>query len=124
MILRDEQGEVEVGIGDLFKIKDAEFSVICPELTIPASPIWVRLHAGVIESDGRQIKIEEGKAAPVYLFPAAMVARCMREHRLMTFDIPEPVSQHPTQSETKGSRARTRQKDAGKPQPITNSLFE
>jgi hypothetical protein len=120
MILRDEQGEVEVGIGDLFQVKAATFSVICPEITVPATPVWVRLHAGVIEIEGRQVKLEDGKPAPVYLFPAALVASCMREHRLMTFDIP----QTPVEPLAKAPRARTSKKRESQQEPISKGLFD
>ncbi len=133
MTLRDELGEVEVGIGDLFEIKGATctatFSVICPESIYSAkSPIWVRLMGGWIESDGKRLEVrEDGNEAlrfPVLLFTAELVARCIREHRLMTFDIREPVGQHPARIENKSPRARPSKKDAGKSQPITDSLFD
>lgn len=125
MIVRDEQGEVEVGIGDLFQVKAAIFSVICPEFTVSGNPpIWVRLHAGVIDiADGRQVKIEEGKPAPVYLFQAELVASCVREHRLMTFDIPT-VPQTPVQKPAKAPGARTSKKRERQNEPIPQTLFD
>jgi hypothetical protein len=124
MTLRDELGEVEVGIGDLFDVKDATFSVICPEMTIAHPPIWVRLHAGVlILEDGRRFEIHPDSQAPVFLFTEDLVARCVRATRLKSGQLSVVAGQHPAQSDTKGSRARTSKKDADKSQPNSGSLF-
>ncbi len=124
MTLRDEHGEVEVGIGDLFKIKEATFSVICPEFTTGINPtVWVRLHAGVfLLPDGRRFEIQPDIKAPVFLFTGELVASCMREHRLMTFDIPE-TPQTPAEKLAKASRARTSKKRTPQDQPTTDTLF-
>jgi hypothetical protein len=141
MILRDEYGEVEVRIGDLFEVKGpkgetATFSVICPEMAAdmqaPAKygnpSIWVRLQGGLLDlTDGRRIEFRpelhgNGQMDQVFLFTGELVARCVREHRLMTFDIPAPV-QPPARIEKKGPRAPASNKRTEKQSPTTESLF-
>jgi hypothetical protein len=138
MTLRDELGEVEVGIGDLFELKtgntldqlSATFSVICPNdihSRSPSSLIWVRLIGGSAEFIGKRYEVrQDGNEAlryPVLPFTAELVARLVREHRLMTFDI-QPVPQMPAQKLPKAPRARTSKKDSRQNQPTSDSLFD
>jgi hypothetical protein len=133
MTLRDEHGEVEVGIGDRFTVKGskgetAEFSVICPEWSGATASVWVRLQSGILDlTDGRRIEFRSElhgnmQMDQVFLFTAELVAKCVREHRLMTFDIPAPVDP-PARIEKKGPRAPTRKKGAQEHGPTTGSLF-
>ncbi len=125
MTLRDQYGEVEVGIGDLFKVKDAEFSVICPEFTTGVNPsVWVRLLSGVVTlADGRRIEVEshDGKGRP-FLFTGELLAGLIRAHRLMTFDIAPPVDP-PARIEKKTPRAQSSKERAQEHKPTTGDLF-
>jgi hypothetical protein len=129
MTLRDEYGDVEVGVGDLFELKTgptlnqscATFSVICPaDIYSHSSMIWVRLISGAAEFIGKRYEVrQDGNEAlryPVLPFTGELVARLVREHRLMTLPAAQSVAKSP--------RARASKKDAGKPQPKTDSLFD
>ena len=134
MILRDEHGEVEVKIGDLFKLKSGEngsmvsatFSVICPvSIYSDRSPIWVRLIAGSVDVEGKRYEVrQDGNEAlryPVLVFTSDLVARLVR---LMTFDIPAPVAgRMPAKPVAETRRAPASKKRAEKYQPTSESLF-
>jgi hypothetical protein len=130
MTLRDEHGEVEVGIGDLFEVEGAKFSVICPELSgEPDSfrnvSVWVRLLSGKLDlADGRcvELKSPDGRGQP-YLFEGALLAGLVRNHRLMTFNI-APPAETPARIDKKTPRAPTSKKPARKHEPTSESLFD
>jgi len=125
MLLRDEIGEVEVKIGDLFEAKGCTFSVICPEFRQSPSnpPVWVRLKSGVLVlEDGRRFEIRadgiEELREPVFLFTSAVIARCIRESRLKT---PAPdIQAARTRAE---SRSAPTKKRAEQNHPTSENLF-
>jgi hypothetical protein len=126
MTLRDQYGEVEVGIGDLFEYKGATLAVVCPELsacTADMPVICVRLKRGVIEKGGQRFEASEEKNNLLFDFSGDLVAGLIREHRLMTFDIPAPPVQPPARIEKKSPRAPTRKKGAQEHGPTTGTLF-
>jgi hypothetical protein len=105
--------------------------VICPEFTTGLNPsIWVRLQGGILDlTDGRRIVFKpelhgQGHLAQVFLFTGEIVARCVREHREMTFDIPGPVVQMPAKNLAKAPGARTSKKRDSQHEPGSDSLFE
>lgn len=128
MTLRDQHGEIEVGIGDLFAVKDCIFSVVCPEsIYRNNSPIWVRLISGVLDYEGMRYEVSPEAAAalkfPVLLFTAELLADLVREHRLMTFDIPAPAVPAKAKPAAEPRRAPASKKPAPKHDPTQKTLF-
>jgi hypothetical protein len=140
MTLRDGQGEIEVGIGDLFELNtgavsastpqiSATFSVVCPDFTVSAAkpPIWVRLISGAADIQGKRYEVRpdgnEELRYPVLLFTGELVARLIREHRLMTFDIPT-VPQTPVEKPAKAPSTRTSKKRERQQEPSPQTLFD
>ncbi len=126
MILRDEHGEIQVRIGDLIKYEGAILAVLCPEADCSDHLICVRLKSGVItDNDGIRFEYSENNNNIRFIWPAEFVASCVRAYRLdHPAETPYSFSQRPTESVAKSSGARARQKDAGKAQPKTDSLFD
>jgi hypothetical protein len=138
MTLHDQYGEVEVGIGDLFEMKtgpaqnqfSATLAVVCPEpLTFKGQPIiCVRLKQGVLEHNGSRFEYSEERNNLLFNLTGDQVARLIREHRLMTFDIPAPqLPQLPQnildEKVIKPRRASDSKKPARKHEPNQSSLF-
>jgi hypothetical protein len=127
MTLRDELGEVEVGIGDLLEYKGAILSVICPE-DFSYSVIHVRLKEGAVEKDGRRFELlTDGPVSPAgfplqpcFRFKADLVASCVREYRLKT---PTPAVQETARTRSESRRAPATKKRAEQNHPTTESLF-
>jgi hypothetical protein len=131
LTLRDQFGEVEVGIGDFFKLGDAKLGVICQN---PDQTICCRVYEGLVSVDyeaedygddgsivnpGRVIGLQS-----VIDFLPEEVASGVREYRLLTFDIqPAPVEQTPAKSQPKAPSARPSKKRAEQHGPTTGSLF-
>jgi len=130
MILRDEHGEVEVRIGDLFEVEDAKFSVICPELfggeldAFRNISVWVRLVSGKVDlADGRRVEVTspDGQGRH-FLLSGALLATAVRNHRLMTFDLPAPAVQ-PARTRSDTRRAPATKKREKQQQPTSENLF-
>lgn len=122
MILRDQYGEVQVGIGDLFEYQGATLEVVCPEYDMESTAqpvICVRLKKGVIEKNGERFEVSEENNNIRFNFTADLVAACVRNHRLMTFDIPAP--DEPVQPVPKGRRAPASKKEPAKQKPTNES---
>jgi hypothetical protein len=125
MTVRDELGAVEVGIGDRFQVQGAGFSVICPEFNGAKTSVWVRLESGGLTlTDGRRIEFRPESHGgfqfeQVFLFTGELAARVIREHRLMTFDLPAPA-----RVEKKTPRAHSSKQSARKHGPMSQALFD
>ncbi len=125
MILRDQLGEIEAGLGDLFSYKGCEFEIVTPDSEASQffgfPVICVRLRKGdFAQVDGEIRKIEAGQPAPLLFFDYPLVATCIRSGRPAETARPE---QHPPEfealapyqepsKETKASRAKN-----SKPRP-------
>ena len=128
MILRDELGEVEVKIGELFEVEDAKFSVICPELfggeldAFRNISVWVRLLSGKIDlADGRRVEVQspDDQGQP-FLFSGALLAVCVRNYRRS----PVPsVVQPPAPARAESRRAPATKKREKQNHPTSESLF-
>ena len=124
MILSDEHGEVEVKIGDQFEVEGSKFSVICPKMS-GNQFIWVRLLSGFIDlDDGRRVEVKspDDQGQP-FLFGGALLAGLVRNHRLMTFDIPAHAVPPKAKPVADTRRAPASKKRAEKHQPTSESLF-
>jgi hypothetical protein len=123
MILRDEHGEIDVKVGDLFEVEDAKFSVICPELSGEVDSfrnisVWVRLLSGKINlPDGRRVEVNspDDQGQP-FLFSGTLLATCVRNYRRT----PVPSAIQP-QSESR--RAPATKKREKQHRPTSESLF-
>lgn len=132
MILRDEHGEVEVRIGDLFEFKGALLAVVCQHMQGDAGGlvrtdddhgiIVVRLKQGVIEKNGQRFEATEENNNLLFYFTDELVASRVRDHRLMTFDIPEPV-QTKAKPVPDSRRAPASKKRTGQNNPTSENLF-
>ncbi len=94
MILRDQFGEVEAGLGDIFHYKGAELEIVTPDSI--ASELFgypivcCRLRKGQCEHDGELLRLEEGKPAPFAFFDHDGLATCLRQQRKSESVRPDP----------------------------------